>query len=819
MSNFGDHPAGFFGSSSNFYDFEIQNSLLFEGTGGLRINSGEANTSYWTFSVWIKRHKLGGNYNTIMSAMNYGGTYSIDVIGFGSANTMLSIRGSNANAFTSNFGTAVVRDQSAWYHYCLRNNNGTVTRWLNGVEDSTYSISGTGTRIGRSGNHDIGMYGGSSEDYNNNFSLAEFYFINDSGFNNDNNYDYTQFAEFKNGVLVPKENTLTAAQIGDGGWYYEFKQTGDNADASGVGADSSGNNHHASIVGTIAADCRARPDTPTNNFCTLNPLDNDNITLSGGNLSGISTANAHNACGTTFGVTGGKWYWEIRSGGTGSNYFFGMGKTTFSFISQYTNDAHNFADLWCVATDGPKANGGGEVSYGSALSSGDILQLAFDLDNGKFYAGKNGTYFASGDPAAGSNAAFTNVPTDEHMMPFYGNSTGPLAHIFNFGQDSSFSGTETAQGNTDGNGVGDFYYAPPSGFLALCSANLPEPTIGPNSATQADNYFDVTLYTGNGGDKTISGFNFQPDWVWSKSRSLAHNSHSHDSSRGVEQRLAITNAEQEASDGALKTFTSDGYTFDTAGAANTNNGTYVNWVWHANAGTTSSNSDGSATTTVQANTTAGFSIVLYTGTGSATTFGHGLGAVPKWIITKTRSTSGDWMVYHGENTSAPETDFLKLNENNATEDLNTVFNDTAPTSSVFTLGTNGDVNTSGRTQVAYVFAEVEGYSKFGSYTGNGNADGAFVFTGFRPAWVMVKRTDSANNWVINDTTRSPFNEITGNSSTLYADTTNKESDLSTDVDFLSNGFKAYTTGGHRNATGTYIYMAFAEAPFKYANAR
>ena len=249
-----------------------------------------------------------------MSATNYGGTYYTDVIGFGSANTMFSIRGTNSSSFTSNSGTRKVRDMSAWYHYCLRNNNGSVTRWLNGVQDSTYSISGPFTGIGRSGNHDIGAYGGGSESYNNNYSLAEFYFINDSGFNNTNNYDYTQFAEFKNGVLVPKENTLTASQIGDGGWYYEFKGSGGNADANGAGADTSGNNHHASIIGTISASCRARKDTPTNNFATLNRLEEQSIntTFSEGNLQAAIPASSSTGKGLgTIGVSSGKWYWEV----------------------------------------------------------------------------------------------------------------------------------------------------------------------------------------------------------------------------------------------------------------------------------------------------------------------------------------------------------------------------------------------------------------------------------------------------------------------------------------------------------------------------
>jgi len=256
-------------------------------------------------------------------------------------------------------------------------------------------------------------------------------------------------------------------------------------------------------------------------------------------------------------------------------------------------------------------------------------------------------------------------------------------------------------------------------------------------------------------------------------------------------------------------------------AVNTNNESYVAWNWKANGGTataTISESGNNPAAVVQANPTAGFSIITYTGTGAAGTIAHGLSSAPKWIITKTRSHTGDWMVYHGANTSAPQTDFLKLNETNVTEDLNTVFNDTAPTSSVFTLGSNGDVNTDGRTQVAYVFAEVEGYSKFGVYTGNGNASGPFVYTGFRPAWVLVKRTDVVNNWMMSDSARDPDNVVT---ELLYANLANAAYAL-LHLDFLSNGFKVRATNASWNTNGgTYIYMAFADSvgAFKYANAR
>ena len=402
-------------TDSSFYDFEIENSLLFNGSGGLRFNSGEANTSYWTLSVWVKRHKLGGNYSTIMSATNYGGTYSTDVIGFDSANTMFSIRGSNANSFASNSGTAIVRDTTNWYHYCLRNNNGTVTRWLNGVQDSTYSVSGTFVGIGRSGNHDIGAYGGSSEYYTNNFSLAEFYFINDSGFDADDVYDYTQFAEFKNGVLVPKENTLTASEIGDGGWYYEFKQTGDNADASGVGADSSGNNHHASIIGTISAHCRATVDTPTNNFATYNvSTGHSSTTMSESNLRALANASGNilEAQSSTIGVTSGKWYAEFRADdlvNDTQNNGTQIGVTTNPYGRSSSNQNGSISGNTRLNLD---QSGGAYLGIDTSLTQqgsvgsyadGDIIGVALNADDSEVSFYKNGSAITNAQDASITN--------------------------------------------------------------------------------------------------------------------------------------------------------------------------------------------------------------------------------------------------------------------------------------------------------------------------------------------------------------------------------------------------------------------------------
>jgi hypothetical protein len=337
-------------------------------------------------------------------------------------------------------------------------------------------------------------------------------------------------------------------------------------------------------------------------------------------------------------------------------------------------------------------------------------------------------------------------------------------------------------------------------------------------------YFQTVLYTGNEAARTITNdgnSNLQPDWIWNKGRDHAHYHYLTDTTRGLTKYIYsnAANAEETFTTYVTNT-TSDGFTLGNGQGMNDNTNVgggvdYVTWQWKANGGTrtTYAESGNNPAGGYQVNTTAGFSIVDYTGTGAAGTLAHGLGVAPEWIIIKGRNIATDGMVYHGANTSAPGTDALTLPENSATSDNAGWWNDTAPTSSVFTLGNHDRVNKDGSTYIAYVFAPKQGYSKFGSYTGNGNADGTFVYTGFKPAWVMSKETGSTGNWIIHDTTRDPGN---GSIKQLKADTDEVEYDTGSDTsrDILSNGFKQRYAGGSQNGDGdTHVYMAFAENPF------
>jgi len=336
-------------------------------------------------------------------------------------------------------------------------------------------------------------------------------------------------------------------------------------------------------------------------------------------------------------------------------------------------------------------------------------------------------------------------------------------------------------------------------------------------------YFNTVLWTGDGtDDRNITGVGFQPDMVWEKKRNEAGSHRIADSVRGATNVLFpdLTNAEASRPN-EFQAFISDGFQIGSDSNFNGSSNTHVGWSWLA--GTSFSN-DASATgvgsidSSGSVNETAGFSICTYTGVSSAGTIKHGLSTVPSMIIWKNRSASNGWITYHHKNTSAPETDYLELHSTNGTNDLNTIMNDTAPTSSVFSIGTEGAVGGSNTNNfVTYVFSERKGYSKFGSYTGNGNANGTFVYTGFKPAWVMFKGSSfSGENWDMYDNKRETFNVM---DSTLKADSNGAESSNSLfNVDFLSNGIKLRNGHTGTNQSGsTYIYMAFAESPFVNSN--
>ena len=416
-----------------------------------------------------------------------------------------------------------------------------------------------------------------------------------------------------------------------------------------------------------------------------------------------------------------------------------------------------------------------------------VIGVAFDANAGSLYFYKNGAVQNSG------TAAFTGLTSGPYFFACSVESS-TTANSWNFGQRP-------------------FSYAVPSGYSALNTINLSDPTIKKGSS-----YFDVVTRAGTAATANITSLSFQPDFVWFKSRGRAVDHALYDSVRGVEKRLETNNTDAEVTGDTtgLTAFNSNGYTI---GALDQINGTtatnsFVDWAWKAN-GTGVSNTAGTITSTVSANTTSGFSIVTYTGTGANATVGHGLGVAPSMIIVKRRNSTGSWDVYHA---SVGNTMALFLNQTASQNTDIGYWNNTSPTSTVFTVGIGTEVNQSTGTYVAYCFAAISGYSAFGSYTGNGSADGPFVYCGFRPKYVLIKQSStSGTDWIVYDSTRNPYNLtnllLSPNSSA--AETTSAGSNT---LDLLSNGFKLRSASTGSNG-GTMIYAAFAENPLKFSNAR
>ena len=569
------------------------------------------------------------------------------------------------------------------------------------------------------------------------------------------------------------------------------------------------------------------------NFATWNKLSGTLASATGneslyehGNTSFRGNNGGGNNCMSvsSLHMTSGKWYIEVYLDGAPAGGWPGIGIIKSDNITEAQNVGNmqnkNYTSF-VTATNGNKVafDSTSGASFGSAYSSGDIYNIAVDIDAGKIWWGKNNTWFASGDPAAGNNAGDTFTAGTE-MALFVTVYNGASKCVINAGQDDTFAGNVTAAGNADGNGFGVFKYSPPTGFLALCSGNLPiSDDIDP--AQTDDDYpaknFNAVAYTGNQTDDRAVTCGFKPDLVWLKQRaSFSNPGILTDSSRGATKRIESYAAIAEATDSdGLKSFTSDGFTLGTNDKYNwTSDHTYVAWCWKANGGVTSSNTDGSITSTVQANTKGGFSIMTYTGTGSNATIGHGLSAKPDFILTKRRSSEQTWGVYHS---ALGATKYLALNSNAAAGTDSAFWNDTEPTTSVISLGTEGRVNQNSGTYVAYAWHNVEGYSRFGSYEGNADDDGPFVYTGFRPRMLWIKEADSADDWVVYDTARDPFNR--GSSRVVRFESNVVEFDGATRaIDILSNGFKIRTSNNTINQSSTFVWGCWGDVPFKYNNA-
>ena len=631
---------------------------------------------------------------------------------------------------------------------------------------------------------------------------------------------------------------------------------------SSLGLDSSGNGNNFTVTNLAATDQMI--DTPTNNFCTLNPvtkMQNASSTLTEGNLQATTTAANWNGRMGTMGVSSGKWYWEIYQKTMPTNNIAMCGIVGDSDDQAWAGNSDPQGGDESIAIYGFDGNkyidGSDSGGYGVSYTAGDIIGVALNMTDSELTFYKNNTAMNSGTAISFSGGIAT-ANSISPLLAGYG-ATGVM--VANFGQDSSFAGNKTAQGNQDSNEKGDFYYTPPTDYLALCSDNLSDPEIA-----KPDQHFNTILWSGTGGDRDFTGVGFQPDFSWIKERDGTAYHSLFDSVRGVTTASTSTvlssnvaHAQPSDNQGHIKTFDSDGFSLrdGTSGsnpltAVNKSSQTYVGWNWKAGGTPTATNSAGAGATPtagsvkiagsnlgsalagtipatrLSANTTNGFSIIEYTGTGeeapAGQTVAHGLSVTPKLLIFKVRDSSTIWYV-NDTDVSETSTRHLQLEDTSSLGGAYSGYwNSADPTASIINLGPYSNLNSSGSNMI-WCFHSVEGYSKVGTYVGNSTTDGPFIYTGFRIGFLMVKLiTASSGYWVMFDNKRDPDNPT---DRVFYANEASITTDVSsyTPYDLLSNGFKSRIPGGDGNEASynssgeTYIYLAFAESPFKYSNAR
>ena len=762
--------------------YEIEQSLRFDGSSYLyRTNSGTGSRDIYTFSFWVKRAALGGNHTI----------WSVD----GEANSQQTsghdIRFVNGSSYATNdelifssyirplrATTGVQRDPSAWAHYVIAvdttqaTQNDRIKMWVNGDSTITDAIN-TGywpgqnqdTTPNRSGDPvEIGRNTRSSSEYGN-FYLAEFHYVDGTA------YDETSFGEYDdNGVWRPIE--VSGLSYGTNGWYMKFDETATN----GIGHDHSGNGNNFTASGFTTNSTFPNGDvvydTPTNNYSVIQRHEIYNASyLSDGNLKVTTPGTSGFATFSSIAMPStGKYYWEVKYTSISEA---GIGLRT-------RNPSMSTFELYYRADGRLYNNGTTTQNWATTWTTTDVMGMYYDCSTKVLGFTKNGT-----------DVGVTVTVNSDATLFSYGQAYGGDVSVWNFGQQ-------------------DFQYTPPSGYLPLNTANLPAPDIADGSQ-----HFEAITYTGDGNSTQQITTSFEPDFVWSKIRNQGYYHRVFDRLRGTLDKALYTPetfTEDSITDYGEITATSStsvtiGQGGDSGNLINASGNTGVLWNWKAG-GSGSSNTSGSITSTVSANTTSRFSIVAYTGNGnSAATVGHGLGVTPNFVILK-RRTGGiaNWQV--GEDGSFGSKE-LYLNTTNSYTDG---ANEFSVTSTVIDLNSSHfGSNASGSTYVAYCFAEVEGYSKFGSYTGNSNADGPFVYCGFRPAFVLIKSKTSGENWHIKDSSRGSYNPM---AATLFANLSNSESNLTNSIDFLSNGFKIRSNSwSGENSSNTFIFAAFAEHPF------
>jgi hypothetical protein len=766
----------------DFYPYTVDNSLRFNAldTAYMTDTLGSGTITKWTCSFWTKLTKpASGTEQRIFNAS--AGTSQDTGIGVNATGQVfLFTQQSNGN-YDWLVITRLLRDPSAWYNIVIVWDSANATAadrqqiYINGTRETSFATDiqpalNATSSINSASLHYIGKYYGATPNLNFDGYLSQFCLIDNQALT------ASSFGQDKNGVWCPK--SVSGLTFGNNGFYLDF------ADSSALGNDVSGNNNDFTASGLAAND--QMTDTPTNNYATGNPLKirptQSSATWSEGNLE--ATGSSVGTYGSIAIPSSGEWYYEVKLTGGTSNPTIGIMDSEDYNVSPVLNAGI----LGNAGVSYKVVDGTNSTPYGATeLVSGHIVGVHVETDGVTFYI--NGT----------SQGKITHATAGYLPYTIAGAS---WTFFFNYGQNGTFNGTETAGGNTDANGLGDFKYTVPTDALALCTANLPEPTIGPNSDILPSDVFATVLYTGNGtaigsGGKAVTGVGFQPDMVWIKNRDAADQWMCFDSVRGATKYLSIDDTDVEVTDTqSLNTFDADGFTLGSNVAVNTNTEDYVAYCFKITAGF--------------------FDIQPYVGNATARTIAHDLGVVPNMYMVKNRDTTNGWYAYVSSlPVTDPETDAMTVHTNAAVVDA-AYWNDTAPTSSVFSIGSSGTPNGSTYDYICYLFADVEGFCKTGYYEGNGNADGPFEYLGFSPEFHLVKKTSATGSWYVYDTARSTSNEVDDQ---LLADLPNAETTGSEEMDLNSNGVKQRSADTEVNVSaGDYITLSIGTSS-KYSNAR
>ena len=814
--------------------YEIEYSCRFNDDSNHymeRTPSSDGNRTTWTVSFWCKR----GTLHDVVPSNQY--------IIFGANNNDARIcftEDDNGDGFrvveTGRFELITKtkkRDIAQWYHFVVQYDS------TQGTSSDRIKIYENGTRIPTGGSHwhienypsqnlearlftdDIVQQIGKSPQYTRYWDgyLAEVHFVDGQALTS---ADFGEVDE-DYGHWKPKKYT---GSHGTNGFHLDF------SNASSLGNDNAGSNNWT--VYNLSTHDQVT-DTPTNNFAVMNNLNNQPFvtTFAEGNLE-ITTGGSQQEPSNmaTMGMSSGKWYFEVYQKSGGSDALLGIRSQQPGTISPTAKDnpgksVDGYA-LYANITAGNLVHNNAYVSYGNLIgyTNGDIISIAVDLDNNKCYWAKNGTWLNSANPASNSNGhsitAAGSTRTGEYFPCFGDYDANSYVLVTNFGQDGTFAGNLAAGGNSDSESIGNFKYAVPSGFKALCSKNLPDPDVIPSE------HFNTVLWTGNASsNRAISTGLSNVDMVWIKGRSNADDHRLGDTVRGGNptEHLKTNDSSSAVTNGTtvIKSISGGNFNVGSDGSVNGSSRTYAAWCWKMN-GSGSSNSNGSTTSTVSANAAAGQSIVTYSGASGNGTVGHGLSKAPNLVIVKSRNASDQWRVGSIQTLDSMDfTDYLRLNDAGGKSDESTTWKDTAPTSTVISVGTDSATNHPGYTYVAYCFHDVEGYSKIGCYSGNGSSsDGTFVYCGFRPQWLLLKPSNYGDGWKLWDTTRGaqngPYNQYPPGD--LKPNQPNIENfSTSFNLDFYCNGFKWRASDNSVNGGYNYLYYAIAEQPFKYSNAR